>query len=77
GTVRPYWILMAESSYLIWKLRCERVIQNDGKWPTDQEIRDQWAKMLNARLKLDCSMTDTRYEKKALSVKSVLNTSSG
>jgi ribonuclease HI len=69
---------MAESAHLIWKHRCERVIQNEGRWPTHQEIRDRWAKAMNTRLKLDCNMTDKRYDtKKALSVKTVLRTWKG
>jgi hypothetical protein len=77
GDARLYRILMAESAYLIWKLRCERVIQNNGNFATQQEIHDRWVKTMNARLRLDCNMTDRRYERKALPVKTVLRTWKG
>jgi ribonuclease HI len=77
GDARLYRILMAESAYLIWKLRCERVIQNNGNFATQQEIHDRWVKTINARLRLDCNMTDRRYERKALPVKTVLRTWKG
>jgi hypothetical protein len=77
GDTRLYRILVTESAYLIWKLRCERVIRNGGDLPTEDQIRNRWVSMINARLQMDCSMTYRRYGKKALLVKTVLKTWKG
>jgi hypothetical protein len=61
---------MAESVYLIWKLRCERVIQNNGVHATSKEI-NRWVATMNAQLKLDSKMTDRMFEKKAIPVRKV------
>ncbi|KAJ7726858.1 hypothetical protein B0H14DRAFT_2410354 [Mycena olivaceomarginata] len=74
GDARLYRILMSELAYLIWKLWCERVIQNEGRHATDTEIHNRWVTTMNARLSLDCSMTDRKFEKKAIPVKKVLTT---
>jgi ribonuclease HI len=36
GEARLYRILMAESAHLIWKIRCERLMQRNGTHPTDR-----------------------------------------
>ena len=46
-------ILMTESLYLIWKLRCERVIQNDKQEFTILEVIRRWYAALDRRLELD------------------------
>lgn len=46
-------ILAVESARLIWKLRCERVIANDGAEFTRQEIQNRWFAEINRRLTLD------------------------
>ncbi|TFY51822.1 hypothetical protein EVJ58_g10361 [Rhodofomes roseus] len=71
GDARLYRILMTESAYLIWKVRCERVIQGaenpNAPQLTNQEIRARWVRTMNERLKIDCQLTNTQhYEKKAL-----------
>jgi len=40
-----------ESAYLIWVLRCERVIQE--KTLSDREIRARWRHAINERLTID------------------------
>ncbi|KAJ7328386.1 hypothetical protein DFH08DRAFT_709582 [Mycena albidolilacea] len=77
GDGRLYRLIMAESAYLIWKLRCERVIQNNGVHATSKEIHNRWVATMNPRLKLDCKMTDRMFEKKAIPVKKVLHTWKG
>ncbi|PBK66693.1 hypothetical protein ARMSODRAFT_989329 [Armillaria solidipes] len=68
GLTRLYRILITESAYLIWCLRCERKIsRNDEpeRWHTQQEIRNR----------LDCAMANAkRYGKKALEEDTVLQT---
>ncbi len=46
-------ILWTESLYLIWKLRCERVIQNDKQEFTVSEVTRRWYATLDRRLELD------------------------
>ncbi|KAF8053961.1 hypothetical protein FPV67DRAFT_1442776 [Lyophyllum atratum] len=67
GSTRLFRILMIESAYLIWKLRCARVCQNDDTPFTKLEVRRRWAKTINERFDLDQHMTDGKYGKKALS----------
>ncbi|KAK0442639.1 hypothetical protein EV421DRAFT_1808158 [Armillaria borealis] len=78
GLTRLYRILITESAYLIWCLRCERKIsRNDEpeRWHTQQEIRNRWIKQINTRLILDCAMANAkRYGKKALEEDTVLQT---
>ncbi|KAF5365423.1 hypothetical protein D9758_010835 [Tetrapyrgos nigripes] len=66
GETRLWRILIAESAYLIWVLRCKRVIANENTQFSEDEITNRWSKMINERLKLDARMTN-KYEGKALS----------
>ncbi|KAJ7065755.1 hypothetical protein C8F01DRAFT_982855 [Mycena amicta] len=74
---RLHRILMIESAYLIWLLRNERVIQNDGAPHTEEEIRGRWVNAINARLKLDCALTCKKYGKNSLPANTVLGTWKG
>ena len=51
GPTRLLKILMSESAYLIWVIRCERVIQ--GKPHQNEEIRTRWYNVINRRLTED------------------------
>jgi ribonuclease HI len=74
GEARLYSILMTESAHLVWKIRCERLMQRNGTHPTETEVCNKWVLAMNNRLKLDCDMTDDRrFEKKAIPVKTVLH----
>ncbi|KAJ7148899.1 hypothetical protein C8R46DRAFT_916676, partial [Mycena filopes] len=42
STARLFRILITESMYLIWKLRCECVIGHDGVPPAENEIHNRW-----------------------------------
>jgi ribonuclease HI len=53
GTRRLYRILVSESAYTIWKLRCDRVISRAGTPMTEKEIINRWISDLNLRLKQD------------------------
>ncbi|KAJ3797675.1 hypothetical protein GGU11DRAFT_683194 [Lentinula aff. detonsa] len=77
GDARFWKILLAESSQLIWALRCTRVIGNEGSPLTTNEVRNKWIQMVNTRLDLDCRMTLPRYEQKALPKKLVIQTWKG
>ncbi|KAH9895285.1 hypothetical protein C8Q73DRAFT_645141, partial [Cubamyces lactineus] len=62
---RLWTILATEAVYLIWKLRCERVIQNEGREFTNAEIENKWFATINRRLALDRWATAPFLEKKA------------
>ncbi|KAJ7138835.1 hypothetical protein C8R46DRAFT_921730 [Mycena filopes] len=53
GVNRLYRILISESVYLIWKLRCERVIAREGVPHSLAEIQNRWIHMLNERIDVD------------------------
>ena len=74
-----YRILMTESAHLIWKIRCERIIERSNKeqWHSVQEIMNRWQCAINKRLTLDQAMTNKKYETRAISIQTVLHTWSG
>ncbi|TRM62019.1 hypothetical protein BD626DRAFT_404673 [Schizophyllum amplum] len=74
GTERLWAIIISESAHLVWKMRCERVIQNDGREFTEVEVRNRWMSILNQRLELDRRLTYKRYGKAALSASLVDST---
>ncbi|KAL4255512.1 hypothetical protein AB1N83_014246 [Pleurotus pulmonarius] len=77
GGKRLWRIIISESAYLIWKLRCERVIQNGNTVFSIQEVNNRWLAAINNRLELDCDMTDKSLGKRALKAKVVLQTWKG
>ncbi|KAF9492424.1 hypothetical protein BDN71DRAFT_1396724 [Pleurotus eryngii] len=74
GDMRFWRILVAESAYLIWKLRCARVIQDGNNPITQVEVRNKWRKAMNERLDLDRKMTHKRHGKRAIKTGIVLET---
>lgn len=61
------WTTLAtESAYLVWKLRCERVIQNEGKEFTTMEVSNRWHSTMNGRLTMDRSATAKALGDRAL-----------
>jgi hypothetical protein len=78
GANRLYTILISESLYLIWKLRCEWRIDRDAdpaRAPAPAEAKQRWIHAINTRLRHDCLMTDRlRYGSKALRTHSVHGT---
>jgi hypothetical protein len=77
GVNRLLRILITEAAHLIWKLRCERVIQKENAPFTKNEIKKKWTQVLNARLDLDRKLTHQRFGKKALPKKLVKTTWQG
>ncbi|KAH9849471.1 hypothetical protein C2E23DRAFT_839328, partial [Lenzites betulinus] len=59
-------VLITESAYGIWKMRCERVIQNEGKSFTENEVENRWYGMINRRLTLDRNTTAKHLGKRSL-----------
>ena len=81
GRNRLFTILVLESAHLIWKLRCEWLIENQGdqsKFPSDNEVHNKWVRAINMRLKFDKLQTDIkRYGSRAIKTDLVLKTWSG
>ncbi|KAF8869711.1 hypothetical protein BD779DRAFT_1584341 [Infundibulicybe gibba] len=55
-----------QPTYVIWKIRCERVIQRNNTPMTKTEVKNRWLHAINTRPDLDKRMTDKKYERKAL-----------
>ncbi|KAH9912805.1 uncharacterized protein B0H18DRAFT_889252 [Fomitopsis serialis] len=76
-----FWkILISESAFLIWKLRCERVIghADEDDWEhTGQAIRARWTRAMNERLHLDMVQTHRRFGRSAVKKDKVLGTWNG
>jgi hypothetical protein len=70
GQMRLYQILISEGAYLIWILRCKRVIEfenNPNKWPTRNQVLNSLKHRLNLRLRIDCLHTNkARFDRKAI-----------
>ena len=77
GNTQLYHIMMVESAYLIWKLRCAWVCKLKNQPFSSQEVRNCWCKTINNRLELLHLMTSPKYEKKALSKMLMLETWKG
>ena len=78
GLNRLLRIILSESMYMIWKLRCERTIawNNDPtKYHSPHEIHNKWLQAINARLRMDSVQTNKKiFKKKAIQPKIVLQT---
>ncbi|KAJ7089498.1 hypothetical protein C8R43DRAFT_1092558 [Mycena crocata] len=61
STGRLYRILITESAFLIWKLRCESVIQHNGAPPTERGVQNRWIWTINERLNIDRSQYSLPY----------------
>lgn len=78
GNERLYRIVMCLSARLIWTLRCERVIANDGRDFDPYEIEGRWIKAIEERCEMDFEMADSkRYDKRALDLRVVKQTWEG
>ncbi|KAM5543386.1 hypothetical protein V8D89_002971 [Ganoderma adspersum] len=64
-------ILWSESMYLIWKMRCERVIGRAGRQFTAQEVMNRWYATINQRLSLDRRTAAISVGKRSLNPASV------
>jgi len=78
GENRLWKILISEAGNLIWKIRCERVIQREGKEDllhTEQDIQNRFVAIMNKRLLHDKLLTNTsRYRQQAIPRARVLAT---
>ncbi|KAJ7195743.1 ribonuclease H-like protein [Mycena pura] len=79
GRQRLYRVLISESAYLIWRLRNERVIQNEGAPASAEEIKNKFKFTINQRLQIDKILANRPRKGKlpTLPPKLVLGTWSG
>ena len=71
GPTRLLQILLSESAYLIWVMRCERVIQE--KQHSIREVEERWLRAINERLTID-KITATRIKRSDGFTKRVVDT---
>ena len=74
GLSRLRKLIIVEAAYLIWVLRCERVIQNNDQAFTQLEIVNRWNKTIANRAELDMKMASTFPGKKAPPLPLVIST---
>ncbi|KAJ7069469.1 hypothetical protein C8F01DRAFT_1048146 [Mycena amicta] len=58
GAERLLRILISESAFIIWKLRCERLMSRGGLPHSKMEVHNYWVAQMNKRLKLDQLASD-------------------
>ena len=71
GPTRLFQIILSESAYLIWVLRCERVIQE--KTIHEGEIQARWYRAINERLTID-KVTATKIKRNGNFTRTVVET---
>jgi len=71
GPTRLSQIILSESAYLIWVLRCEKVIQE--KLLSEREIRARWYHAINERLTID-KVTATKIKRNHEFMRTVIAT---
>ncbi|KAH9920047.1 uncharacterized protein B0H18DRAFT_831246, partial [Fomitopsis serialis] len=77
GATRLWRILISEAAYLIWKLRCERVIGHEGEPGWDHDASSPARRLtfaMNRRLSTDAAATRKSFGTLALNVDLVLAT---
>ena len=72
--LRPPESGLEVSPYLIWMIRCERVIRDESCEISDVEVSGRWHKLMKDRAEMDVEMTDYRLGKKAIPKKLVRET---
>ncbi|KAH9851088.1 ribonuclease H-like domain-containing protein [Lenzites betulinus] len=80
GRTRLMKIILSETAYLIWKVRCERVIEwseEVGRTHSNRELQRRWVATINARLHMDVQRTRKQWKARRLPVETVLNTWKG
>ncbi|KAH7103237.1 hypothetical protein BKA62DRAFT_786372, partial [Auriculariales sp. MPI-PUGE-AT-0066] len=63
GAARRFKILVSEAAFLVWRIRNEWVIVNEGdhaKYPTVGEIRKRWKATISRRIRLDTQLLNRR-----------------
>ncbi|KAJ6550391.1 hypothetical protein DFH09DRAFT_925930 [Mycena vulgaris] len=69
GDARLYRILISESMYMIWKVRCDCVIGKAGEPLSQNEIHNRWLHAINDRLNVDRILTNQSKYGKNISIR--------
>ncbi|KAF6747237.1 hypothetical protein DFP72DRAFT_821966, partial [Ephemerocybe angulata] len=81
GQERLRTIVIAETAWLIWVIRCKWVIDDESDpdlYPSIPELENRWWKMINSKLDFDILASDKkRYEAKAIDTNTVKDTWDG
>ncbi|KAJ7052456.1 hypothetical protein C8F01DRAFT_1221839 [Mycena amicta] len=78
GAERLLRILVSESAFIIWKLRCEQLMSPGGLPHSKMEVHNYWVAQMNKRLKLDQLASDaSRFGAQATDKQVVLQTWEG
>ncbi|KAJ7089042.1 hypothetical protein C8R43DRAFT_835594, partial [Mycena crocata] len=57
-TARLYRMIMSESIWAIWKMRCDRVIKFEGVPYSKAEVHNRWVSLINEKLSIDRALTN-------------------
>ncbi|EJD44967.1 hypothetical protein AURDEDRAFT_64801 [Auricularia subglabra TFB-10046 SS5] len=78
GAERAYRIVVSESAFLAWKVRCEKRIEHEDEpdWaPSPAEVKRRWYDVINKRIANDRLLTNKRrYGRQAIRSGTVLET---
>ncbi|KAF6756458.1 hypothetical protein DFP72DRAFT_810422, partial [Ephemerocybe angulata] len=81
GQERLRTLVLAETAWLIWVVRCKWVIDDEADptlYPSVPEITNRWWKMINSKLDMDLLTSDKkRYDTKAIAAALVKDTWEG
>ncbi|KAH9857856.1 hypothetical protein C2E23DRAFT_707174, partial [Lenzites betulinus] len=80
GRERFLRIVVSETAHLVWKTRCERVINRENEpeaYHSEQELQNAWRAAMNNRLRLDVDMTNKKWRSRTLPKNLVLSTWEG
>ncbi|KAJ6564223.1 hypothetical protein B0H19DRAFT_1067810 [Mycena capillaripes] len=72
GKTRLYRILVSESMYAIWKMRCDSVLSKAGELISVQETHNKWVGTINERILTDRVLATSSKYKKGASIPSAL-----
>ncbi|KAJ6534174.1 hypothetical protein B0H19DRAFT_964425, partial [Mycena capillaripes] len=72
GKIRLYRILVSESMYVIWKMRCDSVLSRAGELISAQETHNKWVGTINECLLTDRIFTNSSKYGKGTSVPLIL-----
>ncbi len=77
GDRRLFVVVVPEAARLIWKLRCQRVIDRENESFTRQEVLNRWKEMINRRVRVEKQATAAKYGRSALNKSRVRETWEG
>ncbi|KAJ7051085.1 hypothetical protein C8F01DRAFT_999859 [Mycena amicta] len=63
---RLHRILISETAYHIWLIRCSSIVGRDGEIPAAAEVHNRWLSAVNERLKIDQTLTTTYKDRRPL-----------